>query len=144
MEKALGQQGKAPGSSMKVAGRLQRTVSIPALLQGTSRKWHQWGNLFQMRKQRCAWVGKLQLQCWRSPPWKAERAAEALQPHAEVSPPLDTWGRCAWGSPGLQLCIRQGALGGSSSVWRKLMYIGECRSLCVLFRRILASTLPGN
>jgi len=121
LERSLGQQGKVPASSMRVAGRQWRTVSIPTLLQGTSGKRHQWGKLLQAREQRCAWVGKLQPQCWRSPPWKAAKAAEALQPHAEVSPPLDTQGRCIWASPGPQFCITQGALGESSRLWRKLI-----------------------
>lgn len=54
VERSLGQQGKAPASSMTVAGRLWGIVSIPALLQGTSGKWHHWGNLLQMREQSCA------------------------------------------------------------------------------------------
>lgn len=40
VKRSLGQQGKAPTSLMKVSWRLQGTMSVPALLQGTSGKWH--------------------------------------------------------------------------------------------------------
>lgn len=82
-----------------------------------------------LRWDRCAWVGKLPPRCWWSPPWKAARATEALQPHAGVSPPLGTEGRCVWGSPVPQACIGQGAPGERSRLWRKLMWTGQGRFL---------------